>query len=91
VPAAMTVPINPWLRAMEGTDPPRRCIALHGEPGIQVRCSIYPLRPTPCHDFAAWQADGSPDPNCTRARARSGLPALPHIHANASDAERRVG
>lgn len=91
VPAAMTVKLTPWLRAMAGTDPPQRCVALEGEIGRRVGCSIYPLRPSPCRDFPAWQEDGNPHPACTRARASRGLMPLPAIRANATDEERRVG
>ncbi|GAB4058074.1 YkgJ family cysteine cluster protein [Uliginosibacterium sediminicola] len=92
VPAALTTQVTPHLRAMCGTHPHAvRCVALEGELGREVRCSIYAQRPSPCHDFAAWELDGSPNEACTRARAAHGLPPLPAIRAGASDAERCVG
>lgn len=92
VPAALTVQVNPLYRAMQGTHPvATRCVALEGELGQTVGCRIYPLRPSPCREFGAWQADGQPDPRCTQARARHGLPPLAPIHAGASEAERRIG
>lgn len=89
VPVALTEALSPWLRAMRGTNPPQRCIALSGEPGHQVGCTIYPLRSSTCREFAAWQEDGQPNPVCTRARAKIGLPELAPIAANASALERR--
>lgn len=91
VPAAMTVKLNPYLRAMQGTDPPQRCIALSGEVGKEVGCTIYPLRPTPCREFPVWEENGQPNAGCTRARAKLGLPALEAIRPYASDEERRRG
>lgn len=78
VPAHLTVQVTPMLRAMQGTHPQvTRCVALTGEPGREVSCSIYPQRSQACREFEAWQPDGQPDPRCTRARARFGLPELP--------------
>lgn len=78
MPVGLTEQVNIYLRAMVGTHPnPKRCIALEGELGKSVRCSIYPQRPTPCREFPAWEADGTPNPSCTQARTKLGLPALP--------------
>jgi Fe-S-cluster containining protein len=57
---------------------PVRCVALKGELGQDVSCGIYAKRPSPCREFDAWHADGTPDERCQQARARIGLAALPH-------------
>ncbi|MBN8442611.1 MAG: YkgJ family cysteine cluster protein [Thauera sp.] len=77
VPDALAVQVTATLRRMRGTDEaPARCVALHGEIGTAVRCSIYPSRPSPCRDFAPYAALGIGDDACNRARARHGLPPL---------------
>lgn len=71
VPVAMTAPVTAQIVRMRGTDAsPARCVALLGEIGGNVACSIYGSRPSPCREF-----DTSHDA-CTRARARHGLPPL---------------
>ena len=71
VPPAMTVPVTAQLVRMRGTDAsPPRCVALAGEIGCEVACTVYGARPSPCREF-----DTSHDA-CTRARARHGLPPL---------------
>jgi Fe-S-cluster containining protein len=78
VPAALTVQVNPWLAAMQGTHPvPTRCVALAGEVGNEVGCTIYPLRSSGCREFEIWDADGRTNGRCTAARARFGLPPVP--------------
>ena len=71
VPAELTTPVPPHLVAMRGTDTkPVRCIALNGEIGRSVNCTIYPLRSSTCHDCEA----GSE--KCNRARAHHGLSSI---------------
>jgi Fe-S-cluster containining protein len=71
VPSAMTVPVTAQLVRMRGTDAsPPRCVALDGEVGLAVSCTIYGARPSPCREF-----DVTHDA-CARARARHGLPPL---------------
>ena len=71
VPADLTTPITPHLVAMRGTNTkPVRCIALNGEIGQSVSCTIYPLRSSSCHDCEA----GSE--KCNRARAYHGLSSI---------------
>lgn len=71
VPVALTVPVTPQLVRLQGTDAnPPRCIALQGEIGRAVACSIYAGRPSPCREF-----DIEHDA-CERARRRFGLPSL---------------
>lgn len=75
---ALTVKLRQFEVAMRGTDDGAnpRCLALDGVIGQQVACSIYATRPPPCRQLhAAWE-DGTPSPQCDRARARYGLPPL---------------
>lgn len=75
---ALTVRVRPLEVAMRGTEggASLRCVALQGTVGVEVGCSIYANRPSPCRTLeAAWQ-DGEPSPQCDRARALHGLPPL---------------
>lgn len=72
VPKSMTVPVTSRLVRMAGTDDsPPRCVALKGEVGVQVACSIYEGRPSPCREFDVEHGA------CNRARRLQGLPPLP--------------
>jgi len=71
VPASLAHELNGNTWRMNGTGAvPIRCTALTGTVGEQVGCSIYPLRPAPCHELT----EGSEA--CARARSKLGLPAL---------------
>lgn len=61
-------------------------MALQGEIGHSVRCSIHPLRASPCRDFQASWVDGVHNERCDRARAAHGLPPL-SPDANSTTAE----
>jgi Fe-S-cluster containining protein len=77
VPDALTVPLTATLVRMRGTDAaPPRCVALAGEIGGAVRCTIYGGRPSPCRDFAPSAPLGIGDDACARARARHRLAPL---------------
>jgi len=77
VPAAMTVQVSTMLRAMRGTDNNRpRCCALEGEIGQAVSCKIYPLRASPCREFAPSWENRIHNPQCDKARLAWGLPPL---------------
>lgn len=77
VPDALTVPVTPTLMRMRGTDAaPPRCVALAGEIGQRVQCTIYAQRPGPCRDFAPYAPLGIGDDACDRARRRCGLAPL---------------
>lgn len=77
LPDELCMPVLPNLVRMRGTDEAApRCIALHGEIGQAVACSIYALRPSPCRDFAPYAPLGIGDEACARARRRHGLPPL---------------
>lgn len=70
VPQGMTTPITPHRVAMLGTEcKPARCIALAGDIGKAVSCTIYPLRSSTCREF------NPDDPRCAEARRLHGLPA----------------
>ncbi|MBD8452895.1 YkgJ family cysteine cluster protein [Serratia rubidaea] len=78
VPSALTEPLTPFLRCMQGTNSKSpRCTALDGEIGRAVSCSIYLNRPTPCREFDASGENGLRNEACDRARERYGLPPLP--------------
>ncbi|WP_312240561.1 YkgJ family cysteine cluster protein [Pantoea sp.] len=79
VPAALTEPLNLFLRAMRGTNSAApHCVALQGEVGGCVSCGIYAQRPTPCREFSMSGENGIANEACDRARARYGLPPLFH-------------
>lgn len=68
VPIEMTVPVTANIVRMRGTDAAEpRCVALAGEIGAQVGCTIYDARPSPCREFDIEHAA------CNRARQRCGL------------------
>jgi Fe-S-cluster containining protein len=79
VPVELTNASGPLMRCMKGTDSAQpRCVALAGEVGHCVSCSIYAQRPSVCHQVQAG------DDFCLRARQHHGLAPLPDriaIHA----------
>jgi hypothetical protein len=77
VPAEMTEVLDPFRLAMRGTWARQpHCVALDGEVGAQVGCRIYARRPSPCRELQASWEDGTPSPQCDRARAKHGLAPL---------------
>lgn len=78
VPPELTEKLTEHMAMMKGTwGPNPRCICLEGEIGVQVGCSIYPLRSSGCRDFPfAWD-NGEPHDRCDKARAAWSLPPLP--------------
>ena len=80
VPPAMALTLTPKLQRMKGTDDASpRCVALQGEIGCRVGCTIYAHRPSPCHEFNPWAALGIADEACDRARRRHGLRPLAEL------------
>lgn len=83
VPVSLTEDLTDFRRCMKGTNQTHpRCIALQGEIGKDVSCSIYADRPTPCREFGIeWRhgilifEDADLD-RCNKARAALGLPPL---------------
>ena len=77
VPIALTEKLNDFRRVMRGTNQPRpRCIALEGDVGHCVTCTIYPNRPTPCRDFPVSWSNGTANEECDKARFAWGLPPI---------------
>ena len=71
VPVEMTVPVTPAIVRLCGTDAsPPRCVALAGEVGVAVQCTIYDVRPSPCRELDTEHAA------CNKARQRCGLMPL---------------
>ena len=69
VPQALTLQITPFHAAMRGTEKASpRCVALTGNIGQEVGCTIYAQRPSTCRGFVAGDA------RCIDARQRHGLP-----------------
>lgn len=68
---ALVEPLTPHRVAMRGTHAKApRCVALDGTVGVGVRCTTYPMRPSPCREVRPG------DERCTTARTRHGLTAL---------------
>lgn len=77
VPKDKVIMINPVMAAMKGTnDVNKRCVALEGELGKDVKCSIYHNRPSSCREFPVYEQDGSVNKDCQRLRAKYGLPPI---------------
>ena len=77
VPIELTEKLNDFRRVMRGTNQPRpRCIALEGDVGHCVTCTIYPTRPTPCRDFPVSWSNGEANEECDKARSAWGLPPI---------------
>lgn len=73
----MTEDLTPVYRVMKGTNQSSpRCIALQGEIGTAVFCSIHPNRANVCRDFPPSFLDGIHNPRCDQARAAHNLPPL---------------
>ena len=85
VPIALTSKIGPLRAAMKGTESGGgRCIGLKGDIGHpNIGCGIYPVRPSVCREYQAYNPDGSPNPDCQRLRLARGLPLLPERLDNA--------
>lgn len=77
VPSELTESFHPHLLCMQGTNQQQpRCVALEGEIGVRVGCSIYTNRPSPCREFIA--GDEGHNAYCDKARANHGLlPLIP--------------
>lgn len=77
VPVELTEVLTPHLRVMRGTNQPApRCIALQGDIGHAVLCSIHPRRASVCREYPPSYEDGTPNPRCDEARAAHGLSPL---------------
>lgn len=77
VPDALTEAYTPTTACMRAhPDHPNRCIALAGEIGIAVHCTIYDRRPAACREFAPLSTLGMGDEACDEARRHCGLTPL---------------
>ncbi|MEN6472840.1 MAG: YkgJ family cysteine cluster protein [Syntrophaceae bacterium] len=78
VPVDLTEKLDAFRAVMRGTNQPNpRCIALEGEVGVRVRCTIYDRRPVPCRDLPfSGSAGAAGEEKCDKARAAWGLPLL---------------
>lgn len=77
VPVHLTGKLTHILRVMNGTDAPTpRCVALDGEIGRAVACSIYAQRSSVCREFQPSWFDGRSNERCDAARAAWGLAPL---------------
>ncbi len=71
VPIELTEPVSPYYVAMRGTNQAKkRCVALAGEVGQEVSCTIYAARSSSCHECQAG------DERCNRARRAWGMPKI---------------
>ena len=77
VPPDLTAKLDDFHVVMKGTQGPRpRCVALQGQIGIAVWCSIYERRASVCRNFApSWEND-VPNERCDKARAAWNLKLL---------------
>ncbi len=84
MPDDQVVLITPQRVAMRGTEhKPARCVALLGDVGAGVRCTLYEQRSSPCREFEASWAYGEHNPRCDDARLAHGLPPLtPPVQPN---------
>jgi uncharacterized protein len=74
VPIDLTVLLDDATRYMQGTETTNpRCIALHGQVGTNVSCSIYLCRPSCCRNFLQSWKNEAGNTLCDRARAVFGL------------------
>jgi Fe-S-cluster containining protein len=73
----MTKKLNDFRLVMIGTEGAApRCIALLGDIGRSVRCSIYDRRPSICREFEpSWQ-NNTPNSRCDKARLAWGMQPL---------------
>ncbi|HEX5636411.1 MAG TPA: YkgJ family cysteine cluster protein [Gammaproteobacteria bacterium] len=77
VPPELTEKLNDHRAVMLGTNCAKpRCIALQGEIGTDVRCSIHPQRSSVCREFPFSGENNQPHDRCDKARAAHGLPPL---------------
>jgi uncharacterized protein len=79
LPEHYTEPVNAVYSCMSGTNQAQpRCIALEGEIGQQVGCSVYAARSSSCQQVQAG------DSQCNKARAAYNL--IPLLQIEVSDA-----
>lgn len=76
LPKHYTEPVTPVYSCMAGTNQPQpRCIALEGEIGVEVSCSVYAARSSSCKEVQAGDAQ------CNKARAAHNMIPLIQIES----------
>lgn len=89
VPQELTETISSHHNCMKGTNQKKpHCIALQGEVGQQVYCTIYNQRSSTCRDFDIVDEQGQINPQCTKARAAYQL--LPVVFIQESSIETSI-
>ena len=77
VPVEMTEQMNLYRSCMKGSSQSKpRCIALAGNLGESVTCTIYENRPSPCREYDVFDSNGELNPRCNQARAKHGFEPL---------------
>jgi Fe-S-cluster containining protein len=77
VPRDMTRKLDDFRVMMKGTGGSTpRCIALMGEIGSAVYCSIYSQRASVCREFTPSWENHQPNLRCDKARLAWGMPPL---------------
>ncbi|MBA3012715.1 MAG: YkgJ family cysteine cluster protein [Proteobacteria bacterium] len=77
VPADMIFFSNSSQRCMKGTETTSpRCIALEGNVGVRVKCTIYENRPSTCRNFSLSWEHNIGNRLCDKARGVFGLQAF---------------
>lgn len=77
VPVKLTENLTHHRRVMKGTNLSKpRCIALVGEIGNCVSCSIYEDRSSVCREFSFSYQNGIKNERCDQARIAHGLQPL---------------
>ncbi|OYW87588.1 MAG: hypothetical protein B7Z23_13655, partial [Pseudomonadales bacterium 32-61-5] len=67
----LTEQMNLYRSCMKGSSQSKpRCIALAGNIGESVSCTIYENRPSPCREYDVFDAQGELNPRCNQARAK---------------------
>ena len=80
MPANMVEPLTAVYSCMKGTNQAQvKCIALQGEVGQQVSCSIYTIRSSTCKEVQI------ADDHCNKARLAHNL--IPLINIEQQDSE----
>lgn len=87
VPAALVEKVTEFYSCMRGTNQTiPRCVALAGEIGKDVLCTIYPVRSNTCREFGSHWHNGFAHESaeelarCNKAREAHHLKPLPHIY-----------
>lgn len=71
LPEELVEMVNHHYSCMAGTNSSTPyCLALQGDIGVLVACSVYASRPSPCHEVQ------SGDAQCQKARQKHALPQL---------------